>query len=79
MRSLHMMTTSFGFHFRSVSNLKKFITGSGVEENKRNYVALTFNDGQFIYFVIFPLASKSSMNFHNLKLPVKGKLQVFRP
>ena len=29
--------------------------------------------------VFFPLASKSSMNFHNLKLPVKGKSQVFNP
>ena len=27
----------------------------------------------------FPLASKSSMNFYNLKLPVQGKSQVFKP
>ena len=51
----------------------KFRTGSGVEENKRKNVPLRINDGQLIYFVIFPLASRSSMNFHSLKLPVKGK------
>ena len=54
------------------------MTGSEVEENKRKYVALRINDGQFIYFVIFSFASKSSMNFHNLKLPVKGKSRVFK-
>ena len=54
------------------------MTGSEVEENKRKYVALRINNGQFIYFVIFSFASKSSMNFHNLKLPVKGKSWVFK-
>ena len=39
-----------------------------VEKNKVKYVALRFDDGQFIYFLIFPLASKSNMNFHNFKL-----------
>ena len=42
----------------------KFITGgSEVEENKRKYVALRINDGQFICFVIFPVASKSRCLF----------------
>ena len=53
------------------------MTGSEVEENKRKYVALRINDGQFIYFVIFSFASESSMNFHNLKLPVKGESPEF--
>ena len=55
----------------------KFITGSEVEESKRENVALRFNDEQFINFVIFSLALKSSMNFNNL--PVQGKSQVFKP
>ena len=56
----------------------KLISGSEFEENERKNVALRFNDWQIIYFVIFPSASKSSMNFHNLKLPVQGKSQVFK-
>ena len=76
MWSLYVMTVTFGFHFRPVSNIK-FITGSEVEESKRENVALRFNDGQFINFVIFSWALKSSMNFNNL--PVQGKSQVFNP
>ena len=56
------------------------MTGLEVEKNKRKYVALRFDDGKFIYFVILPLAPKSNMNFHNLKThPVKGKSLVFKP
>ena len=56
------------------------MTGLEVEKNKRKYVALRFDDGQFIYFVIFPLALKSNINFHNFKTqPVKGKSQVLNP
>ena len=78
MWKFHVMTSTFGSHFRPVSNLLKLMTGSEVEENKRKYVALKINDEQFIYFVIFSFASKSSMNFHNLKLSVKGKSRVFK-
>ena len=78
MGKVHEMTSTYGSHFRPVSNLLKLMTGSEVEENKRKYVALRINDGQFIYFVIFSFASKSSMNFNNLKLPVKGKSRVFK-
>ena len=56
------------------------MTGLEVEKNKRKYVALRFDDGKFIYFVIFPLATKSNMNFHNFKTrPVKEKSLVFKP
>ena len=70
----------FWLPFQTSIELLKFITGLEVEKNKRKHVALRFDDGQFIYFVIFPLASKSNMNFHNFKThPVKGKSLVFKP
>ena len=68
----------FWFPFQTSIELSKFITGSEVKERKRKYVVLRFNDGKFIYLVIFPLASKSRINFRNLKLPVQGKSRVFK-